>query len=62
MSTAQIEVAARRGHPYIVTRDDKGLVRLKRQTQAGRTVTVVFTRDDVIGVANALVAALEGAE
>lgn len=59
MSTAQIEVPASRGNPYTVTRDDHGVVRLRRQTIGGNTITTVFSRQDVINVVNAMVDILE---
>lgn len=51
--------AARVGNPYVVSRDDRGLVRLRRQTISGGTVTIVFGAADVISVANALVDILD---
>ncbi|MCF6387296.1 hypothetical protein L2K20_09955 [Mycobacterium sp. MBM] len=51
--------AARVGNPYVLTRDDRGLVRLRRQTVSGGSVTIVFGPADVINVANAMVDILE---
>lgn len=55
----EIEIKASRGEPYQVSRDDRGTIRLKRRTTGGRTMSIVFTRDDVIGVANAMIDVLE---
>jgi hypothetical protein len=56
---AEIEVQASYGEPYMISRDNRGLVRLKRHTTAGRGLTVVFSESDAISVSDALVDILE---
>lgn len=56
-----IEIPATRGAPYRVTRDNKGIVRLLRKTEAGHMVIVVFSPADVVNVTNALHDLMEGA-
>lgn len=60
MTTTEVTVPATRGNPYTITHDDRDVVRIQRESADGRTVTVVFSRDDVIAVTNALHDVLEG--
>lgn len=60
MTTAELTVPATRGHSYYITRDDRGIVRLRRQVvSSGKAITMVFSEVDVINVVNGLVDILE---
>lgn len=54
-----VEIEAKVGEPYLISRTKSGLIKLSRPTYMGGEICIIFSHDDVVAVIDAMYDFLE---